>query len=544
MAVAVAVARCGRAAAAGLLHLTPAVSRSRAVVSPIRACGLRPAVSAACCCVVEASAQAAGGGRRQGLGLRGRQSQAQQPRRRQQRWHCSGATHASAAAPVTDTHAATPEAAASTSGRRNVVEVLRERGLIESVTSEDLQKAAAEKTLKVYCGFDPTADSLHLGNLLGIIVLSWFQRCGHVPVALVGGATARVGDPSGKSVERPMMDDDTIARNLAGIRGVLSSLLLTRAGEQNEAVVMNNYDWFSSISFLDFLRNVGKYVRVGTMLGKESVRTRLNSETGMSFTEFTYQLLQGYDFVHLFKEHDVSVQIGGSDQWGNITAGTDLIQKLLKKDGAFGLTFPLLTQSDGKKFGKSESGAIWLSSEKLSPYQFYQYLFRTADSDVVRFMKMLTFMELDEIERYQQMMQNEDGTYEPNTAQKRLAEEVTRFVHGEEGLHLALRATAGLAPGSDTLLDASALEAIAGDIPTVTLDRSAVVGCEVVGVLLAAGLTPSKSEGRRLVKNGGCYLNNRKIIDEKHVVEEGDAIDGRLLLLAAGKKKKALVRIQ
>ncbi|EFJ18906.1 hypothetical protein SELMODRAFT_111886 [Selaginella moellendorffii] len=418
--------------------------------------------------------------------------------------------------------------------RRNVVEILEQRGLVESIAGESLKKACDEKPIKVYCGFDPTAESLHLGNLLGIVVLEWFQRCGHETVALLGGATGRIGDPSGKSAERPVMDEATIEKNTQGIQALLTEIL------QQKAVVLNNYDWWKEFSLLEFLRDVGKFARVGTMVAKESVKRRLALEEGISFTEFTYQLLQGYDFVHLYKSNGVSVQIGGSDQWGNITAGIDLVRKLLQRDDAYGLTFPLLVKSDGTKFGKSEGGAVWLSSKFLSPYHFYQHLFATPDSDVIKMLRMLTFVELEEIEALEKSM-SEPG-YVANTAQRRLAEEVTRFVHGEDGLEEALKVTQALAPGSTTTLDWTAIEAISKDVPSCTLDSSIVVG-PVVDLCVSCGLAPSKAVARRLIKQGGIYMNNAKVDDERLLVAESDIIDGKMLLLSAGKKNKMVVRI-
>ena len=321
----------------------------------------------------------------------------------------------------------------------NVIEVLQERGFIDAMTSEELRQMA-EKPFKVYCGFDPTGDSLHIGHMVALMGLAWFQRFGHTPVAIVGGATGMIGDPSGKSAERQLLDEKTIDANLAGIKKNLEKLLdFSKATAQ--PMILNNLDWFKEFSFIGFLRDVGKYFRVGPMLNKDSVKQRMTSEEGMSFTEFSYQLLQGYDFLHLYDKYGVTVQIGGSDQWGNITAGTELIRKV-RGQSAFGITFPLLTRSDGQKFGKSEKGAIWLSPEKCSPYEFYQYFVRVTDADVIKLMRLLTFMPLEVIRDYEQMMKNAD--YVPNTAQKRLAEEITRIVHGEEGLNTALRVTEGL----------------------------------------------------------------------------------------------------
>ncbi|KAK1280995.1 hypothetical protein QJS04_geneDACA004871 [Acorus gramineus] len=427
--------------------------------------------------------------------------------------------------------------------RPNVVDVLQERGLIESVTSEALRAAACtDRPLRVYCGFDPTAESLHLGNLLGIIVLSWFQRCGHRTVALIGGATARVGDPSGKSLERPELDSGTVERNSAGIENVIKRILGANSDAGIEkAAILNNYDWWREMKMLDFLREVGRFARVGTMIAKESVKKRLASEEGMSYTEFTYQLLQGYDFLYMFKNMGVNVQIGGSDQWGNITAGTDLIRKILQAEGAYGLTFPLLLKSDGTKFGKSEGGAIWLSPSALSPYKFYQYFFMIPDVDVVRFLKILTFLSMEEIEELEEGMRRPG--YVPNSAQRKLAEEVTRFVHGEEGLLEALKATEALRPGAETKLDWETIEGIAEDVPSCSLDYDGVLNACLIDLSVLTGLIASKSAARRLMKQGGLYLNNKRVENEEKTIEESDIIDGKVLLLSAGKKNKMVIRI-
>lgn len=421
----------------------------------------------------------------------------------------------------------------------NVIETLYERGFIENVTSEELA-ALAQKPFKVYCGFDPTADSLHLGSMVPLMGLAWFQRFGHTPVAIAGGATGMIGDPSGTTAERRLLDAESITANLIGISKNIDTIL-KYSSKGNPPIILNNLDWFKEFSFIDFLRDVGKYFRIGPMLAKDSVRLRMQSEEGMSFTEFSYQLLQGYDFLHLFDNYGVTVQIGGSDQWGNITAGTDLIRKVRGKS-AHGITLPLLTRSDGQKFGKSEKGAIWLSPEKCSPYDFYQYLFRVADADVIKLLRLLTFIEMEEIREIEKQMQS--SGYVPNTAQKRLAEEVTRIVHGEEGLEKALRATKGAAPGAETILDASILESIAQDIASRALTFEEIVGQKIVDIMVKVGLQESKGEARRLIRNGGVYLNNEKIVDENGSVDKKDLIDGRLLLLAAGKKNKILLRVQ
>jgi tyrosyl-tRNA synthetase len=424
-------------------------------------------------------------------------------------------------------------------GNLNVIDVLKERGFIEAMTSEELREMA-NKPLKVYCGFDPTSDSLHIGNMVAIMGLAWFQRCGHTPVVIVGGATGMIGDPSGKSAERQLLDAESIQLNLQGIKKNLETVL-SYGKLENKPIFLNNFDWFKNFSFIDLLRDIGKYFRIGPMLAKESVKARMTSEEGMSFTEFSYQVLQGYDFLYLFQNHGVTVQLGGSDQWGNITAGTDLIRKVSGKS-AQGLTFPLLMRSDGQKFGKSEKGAIWLSKERLSPYEFYQYLFRTSDADVITLMRLLTFMDMSEIRHYEQLMKSSD--YMPNTAQKKLAEEVTRIVHGDEGVETALRVTQGAAPGAATQLNAETLEALSGDMPSHKLKLTEVVDVKLIDLLVTLGLQSSKGDARKLVRNGGVYVNNEKILDENHAIARQNLVDGRLLLLAVGKKNKVLVRIE
>ena len=421
---------------------------------------------------------------------------------------------------------------------RNVIDVLKERGFIDAMTNEDL-RTLAEHPLKVYCGFDPTGDSLHLGNMVAIMGLAWFQRCGHTPVAIVGGATGMIGDPSGKKSERQLLDETTIQKNLAGIQKNLETIL-DFSQIPNKTLILNNHTWHKEFSFLDFLRDVGKHFRMGSMLAKDSVKARMNSEEGMSYTEFSYQLLQGYDFLHLFQTYGVNVQMGGSDQWGNITAGTDLVRKVLGQS-VHGITFPLLTRSDGQKFGKSEKGAIWLSADKLSPYEFYQYLVRVSDQDVISLMRMLTFMDIEEIKRYQHLMQQAD--YIPNTAQKKLAEEVTKIVHGDEKLQVALKVTESAAPGAKTALDASILESMAGDMPSHDLSEEAILNIKLIDLIANLGLQPSKGEARRLIRNGGVYLNNIKVEEENQSIISSDLIEGRLLLLAVGKKNKVLLRI-
>jgi tyrosyl-tRNA synthetase len=421
---------------------------------------------------------------------------------------------------------------------KNVIRFLQERGFVDALTSEELIPLA-DRPLKLYGGFDPTADSLHLGNLVGIIALAWFQKFGHTAYALVGGATGLIGDPSGRNQERQLLDLETVARNVEGIRKNLEAVL-DFDHPNTPAALVNNYDWLKKFSYIDFLRDVGKLFRMGPMLAKESVRTRLESEEGLSYTEFSYQILQAYDFMHLHDEEGVVLQIGGSDQWGNITAGTEFVRKLKGKT-VYGLTFPLLTRSDGKKFGKSESGAIWLAPEKLSPYEFYQYFVRLPDADMPKMMRMLTFMELEEIREIERRMSSAD--YVPNSAQKRLAEEVTRIVHGEQGLQAALRVTQSVVPGAtDVVLSGEVLEAIARDMPHCELSRTEIVGSKVIDLFVKAGLVPSKSEARRLIRGGGgIYLNNEKVTSEDQVFTEQQFIDEQWALLALGKKHKCVL---
>jgi tyrosyl-tRNA synthetase len=420
----------------------------------------------------------------------------------------------------------------------NIIDVLKERGFIEALTSEEIGQLV-ERPTRIYCGFDPTADSLHLGNLVAIMGLAWFQRFGHTPVAIVGGATGMIGDPSGKTSDRQLLDEDTLQNNLKGIQKNLQAILDFQDPE-TKPLILNNFDWYKDFSFIQFLREIGSLFRIGSMLAKDSVKSRLESQEGMSFTEFSYQILQGYDFLYLMKHHNVTIQLGGSDQWGNITSGTELIRRVLGKP-SFGITFPLLTRSDGQKFGKSEKGAIWLSPDKLSAYEFYQYLVRVEDADVIKLMRMLTFMEMDEIHRFEKRMQHSD--YIPRTAQKRLAEEVTRLVHGQTALDTALKVTEGISPGSKTRLDAAILESLSSDMPSCQIPLEKVLKAKLVDLLVEIGLQPSKGEARRLIRNGGVYINNDKVEDENCIIEHNLLIDNRLMLVSAGKKNKILVRI-
>lgn len=420
----------------------------------------------------------------------------------------------------------------------NLIDLLQERGFIDAMTGDEIAEIL-KTPQKVYTGFDPTGDSLHLGHLIPIMGLAWFQKAGHTPVAIVGGATGMIGDPSGKSKERNLLDASTIEKNIVGIRKNLESIL-DFTNENNRPLILNNYDWFKNFTFLDFLREVGKHFRMSVMLAKDSVKSRLQSEEGLSFTEFSYQMLQAYDFLHLHEHYGVTLQIGGSDQWGNITAGTDFVRKLKSKSVA-GITFPLLKRSDGKKFGKTEDGAIWLAKEKTSPYAFYQYLFQVPDQDVILLMKMLTFMEIGEIKEWEEKMKL--PSYMPNEAQKKLAFEVTKIVHGQEGVESALKTTESAKPGAKTELSKDVLESLAKEITSVDLPAAEVMGKKVIDLLVKLSLVDSKGEARRLIKGGGVYLNNEKIQDEMDEIHSAHLIDETFLLLAVGKKQKGIVRI-
>lgn len=421
----------------------------------------------------------------------------------------------------------------------NIISCLKERGLIDALTNEELI-TCVDKPIKLYCGFDPTADSLHIGNLVGIIILRWFQKFGHTPIVVLGGATGRIGDPSGKSVERPLLDSATIVYNTTRIRRHFEAIL-DFFHPQARPIIVNNDDWFSDFRLIEFLRDVGKHFRLSGMLAKESVKSRLNSEEGISFTEFTYQILQSYDFYYLFANHGVTLQIGGSDQWGNITEGVDLIRRM-GKSGAYGLTFPLLTRSDGKKFGKSESGAIWLAADRCSPYDFYQYFYRMPDADVIKMMKVLTFMDLREIDEID--LQMREKNYIPNTAQKRLAEEMTRLVHGDDGLETARKVTQTAAPGTEASLDPESLRLIAKDMPYKAVSLSSVLDQKFVDLCVQVGFLSSKGESVRLIENNGAYLNNKRVDDVNMRITKACLIGGEFLMLGSGKKKKMLLKVE
>ncbi len=420
----------------------------------------------------------------------------------------------------------------------NILDIFKARHLFEDMTSPELA-AALDKPLCVYAGFDPTNDSLQAGNFVTIMTLAHLQRAGHKVIALVGGATGLIGDPSGKSKERNLLSAEQVEHNLEGIKENLSRFIDFDPGSTNPAILINNYDWFKEFTFIDLLRDVGRYFRLGVMLSKDSVKKRMESDDGMSFTEFCYQILQGYDFLHLYKTYGCTLQLGGSDQWGNITAGTELVRRMCGIE-VYGMTFPLVCDSTGKKFGKSEGNAIFLDSHKTSYYDFYQFFLRTHDADVIRYLKIFTFLPLESIAELEQVVANAP---EQREAQQALAEELTRAVHGDAGLAVAKRATKVLFGGSIEGLAASELENIFANVASATLNAEAVMNQPVTDILATAGMLSSKGEARRLIQQGGIYLNNQRLTEGSRTFGQGDLIDGRLSVLRSGKRNFFLLKI-
>jgi tyrosyl-tRNA synthetase len=415
------------------------------------------------------------------------------------------------------------------------------RGLVnQSTHPEQLGGWLASGQRTLYCGFDPTSDSLHVGSLLPALTLRRFQKAGHRPIALVGGATGMIGDPSGKSEERNLLSVDQLEKNVAGIQRQLRGLL-DFSGSQG-ALLLNNFDWMRDFSCLDFLRDVGKHFPVNMMLAKDSVKGRLDRDSGISYTEFSYMLLQAYDFVYLNRHHGCELQIGGSDQWGNITAGIDLARRMHGVQ-LYGLTCPLLLKSDGTKMGKTERGAIYLAADKTSPYAFYQYWINIADADAATCLRFLTELSREEIESLDVSRASQPHLRD---SQKRLAEELTRLIHGEGGLAAAKKATdVFFGAAIENLTDAQ-LSDIFADVPsqTVPRDRLSGDGLPLVDALVESGLAKSKSEARRTIAQGGAYVNNRPRNDVETKLTTADMASETVMVLRSGKKKYALLRIQ
>ena len=417
----------------------------------------------------------------------------------------------------------------------NLIEELKERGLVEALTDPEIGKML-EKPTTLYCGFDPSAKSLQAGNLVSIMVLRRFQQAGHRVIALVGGATGLIGDPSGKSAERNMLTLEQVEENKRGIRENLSRIL--DFDGPNAAVMVDNYDWYKGTSAIEFLRDIAINFRVPQMLSKESVKKRLEaSEGALTFTEFSYQILQGNDFLHLYDNYGCMLEVGGADQWGNITAGTDLVHRMRGKT-AYGLTFPLLLDSAGRKFGKSEGNALFMNAEMTSVYDWYQYFLRAADADVIRYLKVFSLKSLDEIAALEAQMK---ANPEARIPQKALAEELTRLVHGEAGLQTALGATKTLFGGDVSGKSAAELSQIFKDVKSAELPAAEIVGKSVYAVAAAAGMFKSNGEARRMAAQGGLSLNGAKV-DDKRIFESSDLIDGELAVLRQGKKANFLLR--
>ncbi|HEL1655739.1 TPA: tyrosine--tRNA ligase [Streptococcus suis] len=415
----------------------------------------------------------------------------------------------------------------------NIFEELKARGLVFQTTDEEaLVKALTEGQVSYYTGYDPTADSLHLGHLVAILTSRRLQLAGHKPYALVGGATGLIGDPSFKDAERSLQTKDTVDGWVTKIQGQLSRFLDFENGD-NKAEMVNNYDWFSDISFIDFLRDVGKYYTVNYMMSKDSVKKRI--ETGISYTEFAYQIMQGYDFYELNDKHNVTLQIGGSDQWGNMTAGTELLRRKADKSGHV-MTVPLITDSTGKKFGKSEGNAVWLDADKTSPYEMYQFWLNVMDDDAVRFLKIFTFLSLDEIAEIEKQF---DAARHERLAQKILAREVVALVHGEEAYNQALNITEQLFVGNIKNLSAKELKQGLSNVPNYAVQ--AEDNLNIVELLVTSGIVNSKRQAREDVQNGAIYVNGERVQDLEYSLSDSDKIDGELTVIRRGKKKYSVL---
>ena len=424
------------------------------------------------------------------------------------------------------------------------IEELTWRGMIHTVmpgTEEQLKKGMTT----AYLGIDPTADSLHIGHLCGVMMLRHFQRCGHKPLALIGGATGMIGDPSGKSAERNLLDEATLRHNQEAIKKQLSKFLDFESDAPNRAEMVNNYDWTKDVSFLDFAREIGKHITVNYMMAKDSVQKRLNGEArdGLSFTEFTYQLLQGFDFLTLYKEKDCRLQLGGSDQWGNITTGTELIRRKLGGE-AYALTCPLITKADGGKFGKTESGNVWLDPRYTSPYKFYQFWLNVSDSDAEKYLKIFTSLTKEEIDALVEEHAKDPGQ---RPMQKRLAKEVTVMVHSEADYNAAVEASQILfsnkADEALRNLDEKTLLEVFEGVPTFKISKEELAAGIPLLDLLAAktAVFPSKGEARKMVQQGGVSLNKRKVTDPNTTVTAEELLNGKYLLAQRGKKNYYLI---
>ena len=421
-----------------------------------------------------------------------------------------------------------------------IIEELEWRDLISDCTDrEGLQERLAKGPITLYCGFDPTADSLHVGSLVPLLALRRFQLCGHHPIAVAGGATGSIGDPSGKTAERQLLTHELLKANIEGVKVQLGSFMEFE-GVENAAQLVDNADWTAPLSFLDVLRDIGKHFKVNAMVSKESVRARMEDrDVGISYTEFSYMILQALDFHYLCETQDCELQVGGSDQWGNITAGIDLIHRKQNRQ-AYGLTLPLITNADGTKFGKTESGAVWLDVNRTSIYQFYQFWVRVDDRDVVRYLKYFTFLSRDEVE---ELASQHEAEPHARIAHKALARAVTALVHGEEAVTEAIRASEILFGGELEGITEATFREVAGEVPTCELstDRFGGEGLWLPELLHEAGLAQSRGQARKDVKGGGVYVNGKRIDDEQHKLTTSDLMFGKYLLLRRGKRNYAVV---
>ncbi|MDU8884958.1 tyrosine--tRNA ligase [Yeosuana sp. MJ-SS3] len=429
---------------------------------------------------------------------------------------------------------------------KNFVEELSWRGMIHDVMP-GAEEHLLEDMRSAYIGFDPTADSLHIGNLVPIMLLAHYQRCGHKPVALVGGATGMIGDPSGKSNERNLLDENTLRHNENAIKYQLAHFLDFESKAPNAAILVNNYDWMKKFSFLDFIRDVGKHITVNYMMSKDSVKNRISSESteGMSFTEFTYQLVQGYDFLHLFREKNCTIQMGGSDQWGNITTGTELIRRIAGGKG-YAITCPLITKSDGSKFGKSEGGNVWLDAKRTSPYKFYQYWLNSSDEDAEKYIKIFTFLNKEEIDV---LVNEHKETPHLRVLQKRLAEEITSMVHSTEDLENAIKASSILfgKSTSDDLkqLDEQTFLDVFDGVPSSEINSIDIDnGLDIVSALVEKGrFLKSNGEARRALKENSISVNKEKVNDN-YTLSKDDLINNKFVLLQRGKKNYFILTLK
>jgi tyrosyl-tRNA synthetase len=427
----------------------------------------------------------------------------------------------------------------------NFVEELEWRGLLHNImpgTEEQLQK----EITTAYIGFDPTADSLHIGSLVQIILLMHFQRSGHKPIALLGGATGMIGDPSGKSAERNLLDEETLKKNIAGVKKTLERFIDFSGEKENSAELVNNYDWMKELTFLEFARDIGKHITVNYMMAKDSVKNRLNDQAkeGMSFTEFTYQLVQGYDFLHLYTHKNCKLQIGGSDQWGNITTGTELIRRKVQGK-AFALTSPLVTKADGTKFGKTEGGNIWLDAGRTSPYKFYQYWINSSDADAEKYIKIFTFLDKETVEKL--ITEHQEAPHQ-RLLQKTVAEEVTRMTHGEEALENAVKASSILF-GRSTAEDLKGLDEqtfldVFEGVPQAEVSKEALEeGIDMISALVErSGFLKSNGEARRALKENSISVNKEKV-KEDHKITVRELIADKFVLLQRGKRNYFLLKV-